>query len=880
MRRYTILTALAFPFLVLSCKTKKGLSSEEQMQRYADSVAAAMAPEDADFNFDFDEITVNGDDNNEWDAPIVPVYKGSETRVNDILHTYLEISFDWKKKEAYGAVSLDIKPYFKSVSSLDLDAQFMDIHRVAEIKGKDTSDLSFDYDKKKLHIELGRSISRTEKYRIFIRYTAKPEEVVGEGGVAIQDIKGLYFIDADSASGKPAHFWTQGETQHNSCWVPTIDAPNEKFTHDIVMTVADSLVTASNGRLKGSKKLANGMRQDHWTMENPHSPYLMAMFAGKFHVVEAKWGKMPLRYIVDPKYAASAQTIFGNTPEMIDFYSKKLGYAYPWPKYDQVVVHDFISGAMENTGITVHGDMLMLDTRDLLDDSYEDVIAHELFHHWFGDLVTCESWANLPLNESFATYGEYLWKEFKYGKAEADYHLYSDRQNYFNEASGSAKNMIRYDYEKPDAMFDRHSYQKGGLLLHQLRTYLGDEAFFASLKLYLNRYAFQNTEIHQLRQCFEEISGEDLTWYFDQWFFHSGHPVLEVTHIYDEFSKEYAVEVKQTQEFEKGRLFHLPLKVAFHYGDSVHIENIHVKEQHKIFHFQLGQKPEWVSFDADKSIVGRMREEKDDSNWMNQLRLSPLYQDRFDALMHFDMQSDAEQLFVAINYGLTDSFWNIRSEAMGLISSLPYDMRNAFGERIIDNALHHPKSDVRSSAFYALRKMDFPDSKKCVEPGLNDSSYMVNAAALNLLFSLDTNAALAKSNEWAFSENNTLRYTALAILTNAPGNQIPIFTKLWNAKKKPDFFTVAMVIRYAQKSDDPAIVIDALDLINTYSPEGEDDYLIALFINQTNGRVKEKFERLISEADEQLAQTKDQTAIAELNALKLEYLRVIEHVVE
>lgn len=876
MRRYTILTALALSSVLFACKTKKSSTQESANAEQNASVEYEDAYEDDGITMD--EMIVKPDGEEKVIA-VPPVYKGSETIINDISHTRLEISFDWTTQQAFGKARIEVSPYFKPVKTLVLDAQYMDIHYVGEIKGRDTTQLDYTYDSLKLTVQLKSEYKKGQSYSIFIDYTANPERVKGEGGKAIQDTKGLYFINADGKDPKvPTHLWTQGETKHNSCWIPTIDAPNEKFTHEMLMTVQDSMVTSANGRLKSSKKLANGMRVDHWVMEKQHSSYLLAMFVGNFAVFNATWNKMPLRYIVDKKYAASAKTIFKNTPEMIEFYSKRLNTPYPWPKYDQAVVHEFISGAMENTTLTIHGDMLMLDTRDLLDASYEDVIAHELFHHWFGDLVTCESWANLPLNESFATYGEYLWKEYKYGREEADYHLMNDRINYFNEASGDAKKMIRYDYEKPDDMFDRHSYQKGGLILHMLRNYLGDDAFFQGLRLYLDKFAFKTAEIHDLRQCFESITGEDLTWFFDQWFFHKGHPVLEVNHNFDASYEAYSIDVEQIQDGESP-LFILPMKVSFHYGDSVHTESITIKNQKETFEFFTKRQPDWVSFDADKSTLARIREYKSFDQWLNQLRVSPLYQDRLDALRQFENADEPEQLEMALNYALADKHWNIRSEALGLINSLPPDATNAYGERIIDMALHHPKSDVRVSAFYALAKMDFSGRGNIVDQGLKDSSYAVNAAALTLMFSTDTMAAVEQAKKWCMSDKPSIKYTSLGVLSAAPGNQISIFKKVWESQEKPDFYLVYLLINSAKKSNDPQVVIDALQLMNSFEPEGDQDYLLVLFISQTNSKIQEKYQAKVDSIDARLAEEKDEAVRSALNKEKLEYLRVLEYVI-
>ena len=213
---------------------------------------------------------------------------------------------------------------------------------------------------------------------------------------------------------------------------------------------------------------------------------------------------------------------------MISHFSELLNYAYPWPKYSQVVVRDYVSGAMENTTASVFMDDLQVDSRYLIDDNWDGIIAHELFHHWFGDLVTSESWSNLTLNEAFATYAEYLWAEHLLGVDEADYLGYEEQQNYLEEAKGKKEDLIRFYYLDKEDMFDSHSYAKGSRILHMLRAHLGDEAFFQTLNEYLTTYANQPVEVHHLRLMAEKVSGQDLNWFFNQWFLDSGHPELEV----------------------------------------------------------------------------------------------------------------------------------------------------------------------------------------------------------------------------------------------------------------------------------------------------------------------------------------------------------------
>ena len=331
------------------------------------------------------------------------------------------------------------------------------------------------------------------------------------------------------------------------------------------LTVEDRFNTLSNGVLISSKKNNDGTRTDYWKMDLPHAPYLFMVAIGEYAVVKDSWNGKVVDYYVEPKFEEYARDIFPHTPEMLQFFSDKLGVTYPWPKYSQVVVRDYVSGAMENTSAVIFGEFMQGTDRELVDNRQnENIVAHEMFHHWFGDLVTCESWANLTLNEGFANYSEYLWLEHKHGKDEADFHRMQELSGYMQSAARDIHPLVDFGYENKEDMFDAHSYNKGGLVLHMLRNYVGDDAFFASLQKYLKDHSFSDVEGHELRLAFEDVTGEDLNWFFNQWFFSQGQPELNVDYDYDEDSKQVIVTVEQVQDpKEMPPIFELPV-AGFH----------------------------------------------------------------------------------------------------------------------------------------------------------------------------------------------------------------------------------------------------------------------------------------------------------------------------
>ena len=405
------------------------------------------------------------------------VYHASYTQQIDILHTDLDVSFNWDSAFVYGEAKITAQPYFYATDSIVLDAKGFKIHQIQQQINSNWQEAIFTYQDNKISIRLDRTYQANQHFIVKIKYTAAPRKLKVGRDIFSTDDRGLYFIQTKGRK----QIWTQGETENNSCWFPTIENPAEKMTHQFNIRVDDQYKTLSNGILKESIKHTDGTRTDSWLMQQPHAVYLSMLTVGEFEITEDKWNNIPLKYYTEKAYASSAKKVFGNTPEMMSFFSKQLNYPYPWPKYDQIVVRNFVSGAMENTTASVFYSGLNLTPEQHEDYNQDDIIAHELYHHWFGNLVTCESWSNLPLNESFATYGEYLWREYKNGKEGADEHLYGMSESYFNYAKNRDADVIRFNYADKEHMFDAISYQKGAIILLNLRTLVGDEAFFPAL---------------------------------------------------------------------------------------------------------------------------------------------------------------------------------------------------------------------------------------------------------------------------------------------------------------------------------------------------------------------------------------------------------------
>ncbi len=705
--------------------------------------------------------------------------------LTEVTHTKLDVRFDYKKQYLLGTATLTLHPHFSAQNQVVLDAKGFDIQKLELVGADKKHPISYTYDKRQLTVQLDRAYTRAETYQLRIQYVAKPNELPLGGSDAITSDKGLYFINPlGLEKNKPRQIWTQGETESSSCWFPTIDKPNQRMTQEINLTVESQFKTLSNGLLVSSKTNPDGTRTDTWEQALPHPPYLTTMVVGDFAIVHDEWCGKAVDYYVEPQYASTARATFGRTPEMMEFYSRLLGVEYAWEKYAQVPVRDYVSGAMENTSATTHGAGIQRTRRELLDDNYETgeaTIAHELFHHWFGDLVTCESWSNLPLNESFADYSEYLWAEHKLGPDEAALVQETKLNNYLDEAQSKREPLIRYRYAEREAMFDRHSYDKGGRVLHMLRKMLGDEAFFASLNRYLTQNRGTAVEIAKLRLAFEETTGQDLQWFFGQWFMQRGHPELKVSHTYA--NGQVLLRVQQVQDTVFQPVFRLPLSVAVWGGNNAVTEHkINVTRTDQTFRLPAAQRPQLVKLDPDGQLLAQLDEERTSEELAFQFSHAKGYQQKAEVLEL--LQNKTNELVISALYraALHDSFWAIRCIALEHLRHYRGPEPEAVRRDILRLATTDPIPRVRAGALNAL--VSFSDTKfgAAYLAALQDSSYLVNAAAVECL--TKTPGVPARTQLAALDDTPSV--TLLVALANYYAQYGNLDQYLWFLRRLPD----------------------------------------------------------------------------------------------
>ena len=664
------------------------------------------------------------------DAPLQP----EVTRTFDLIHTRLEVEPNWALCQLKGVATITLKPHFYPSNQLVLDAKGFDVRAVERIAGKAIIPLTFLYDGEKLVIALDSTFSRFQTIKVEIDYTAKPNTLKQKGKLeAISDDKGLFFINPmGTVPGRARMLWTQGEPQSASCWFPTLDSPNQKSTQETHITVDSSYTTVSNGTLQYSTALPGGKKTDVWSLALPHAPYLFMIAVGPFGIVKDKWKGMEVSYYLEKAYLKDARTIFGKTPEMIEFFSNRLKYPYPWPKYSQIVVRDYVSGAMENTTASIFTEDMLYDARQKLDQDLEPVIAHELFHHWFGDLTTSESWANLSLNESFANYSEYLWADYKYGKDAADKNAIEETAQYLNEAQVKREPLIRYRHRSPNDVFDSHTYAKGGRILHMLRLELGDEAFFESLSFFLKKHQFKKVEVQDLRLAFEEVSGRDLNWFFDQWYFKSGHPELTIQKTFT--GESILLSVSQIQDTTYTPIYtKLPLVFDVYANGKIVRHYFTTSTADTTIEIKLPKTPDAVVFNPEFGLLSKYRFERSIEELQNQFLLCPRAFQRVIVLPPLLAQEDVTFQNKILKRALADTSLFVREAAIYLALDNGISINDSIANTLKRLALRDPSSKVRTAAIGALGALKVSGVEPIFQTALKDQSYEVEAEAINQL---------------------------------------------------------------------------------------------------------------------------------------------------
>lgn len=515
----------------------------------------------------------------------------------DAQHYILRVSFDRKKKMVSGDTTVTVRPLSSNFRMLELDAVDLAFTSVK----LETSGIDLDYkiQKGKVAITLDRAYGPDELISIRLKYTAEPK-------------KGIYFVDASSSSESVKHsaqIWTQGEPEEARHWFPSFDFPSDKATTEQYITAEYNETVIGNGEFLGKTDSGNGKVTWHYKMPVPHSTYLVSFVIGEYVKIEDKYKDIPLGFYVYPGKESTGRKAFGDTKKMIAVYEELTGVAFPYNKYDQTIVAQFQFGGMENITATTMADTeIFFAEFDFGKMTVMDLVSHELAHSWFGDLVTCRNWAELWLNEGFATFMEAAYRENQFGRGDYMRKIRSDAATFLVDDLINRRRHALYNQRAADvdSLFDNAAttYNKGGAVVHTLREQVGNDNFWKAINIYLNRHKFGPVESTDLRKAMEEVSGQELSWFFDQWVYGAGAPSLSVKQAFSQRSKSLTLTVSQTQLTDTitPAVFRLPLTISYKVSGKKVVQQIDVNKRVQSFTFKLDGKPTDLEIDPDERI--------------------------------------------------------------------------------------------------------------------------------------------------------------------------------------------------------------------------------------------------------------------------------------
>jgi len=653
----------------------------------------------------------------------------------------LDLRFDFAREQAIGTETITLSPTVKDLKRVDLDAAFMVFESTRLAKG---TPLTFAYDDKKesLSINLDRAYQPKDEITIVISYhtiKAPPERIALIGG------GGLNFIlpRADDPT-RPRQAWTQGEAESNHFWFACVDHPNDFVTTEIVGTVEKPLTIISNGELISTKENSDGTRTFDWKMDAPHATYLTSVVVGEYKPVAGEYAGIPVLTYVYPNEFAEGTVTAARLPEMVKFFSEKTGVKYPYAKYAQTMARDF-GGGMENSSATTQTDNMIHDARTELDQTSDSLESHELAHQWFGDYLTCRSWSDIWLNESFATYFQAMWDEHHLGH---DDFLYSDVKSNQDQYLGAwtrglRRPIVTKHYTSPDAVFDTYAYPRGGAVLHMLRTFLGEDNWWRSLNHYLTKYAHQPVETAQLRIAIEETTGQPMDWFFDEWVYKMGHPIFRVSQSYDQTKKELTLSVRQEQkpdpdsQYPQAGFFQTPVDIEIGTATNTRVERVQLEpREEQSFKFAVDSEPLLVGFDYNGALIKEINFNKTNDQLLYQLGRDKDVLGRIWALSQLSSRLNDEKTAAAerasIRTGIVaaatkDEFWGTRFEAAASLN----------GSKEAKDALLAATKDkdarVRARAITSLAATKDTTLADAYAQSINDQSYgVIRAAALAL----------------------------------------------------------------------------------------------------------------------------------------------------
>jgi aminopeptidase N len=633
----------------------------------------------------------------------------------DLQHARIELRFDVAQRKVMGQVTHTLAALRDGIRQLNFDSVDLNISAV-EVDGKTAH---FSTDAQKLHVDLTAPSQAGQKYQVLIRYDGKPK-------------KGLFFILPDKSRPKQTkQIWSQGEAEDTRYYIPIYDYPNDRTSFDMILTAPSDWLTVSNGKLLSVTDASDGMKTWSWSQTLPVSTYLIAVVAGEFEKQSQTWRGIPVDFIVPRGFRDSIAPTFSRTTDMLTFFSDRLGVNYPWDKYDQSMVDQFVIGGMENvsaTTLTTRGLQNPVLARESLMQS-DGLISHEMGHQWFGDLVTCKDWGNLWLNEGFATFMATLWQEHQYGADNAAYSRWRSQVGWMRQRRLYTVPVVARTFD--DSLeYAGNIYNKAGLILQMLREQLGDEAFFGALKHYLEKNRLQNVVTEDLVKAIDESTGKDVDQFFDQWIYGAGAPRFAVNSSYDASARQLTLTVKQTQRVAGSvGLFTVPMDIVVSTAAGNQTFSIRISKAEETFNFPVDSAPLNVIFDKGSHILKSVDFRKSSSEWIYQLQHAEDAVDRAAAAEALGSVKDKPDVAAALGAAAQgDSFWGVRVQALAALGRIGGDD----AAKQVLAALSNTEPWVRQSAVEQLGrfKNEAGLADRLAEISRHDAAYRVRTAAL------------------------------------------------------------------------------------------------------------------------------------------------------
>jgi aminopeptidase N len=656
-----------------------------------------------------------------------PTEHSTRNRTYHVSNYKLKLSVDVKDKTCAGTATIALSPLRSQLDTVALDAGDMEIKSVT-VDGKKQE---FHTIAETLFVALDKPCKYGEMTTVAVDYSIKNPK------------KGMYFTAADS--GYPERqweAWTQGEAEDNHFWFPCYDYPNDKSTSEIIATVDDKFIAISNGKLLGvTADKKNHTKTFDWKESKPHVSYLISLIVGDYVDVHDSYKGLSISNYVYKFQKDIAKYSFGKTPKMIGFFSDKIGYPYPWEKFAQTVVQDFIFGGEENVSAVTLNDYTIHDARAHLEYDSDGLVSHELAHMWWGDLLTCRSWSHAWLNEGFATYFEMLFTEYDKGRDDFGKELHDNQTSLIvSDVGDHRKATVSGMYVHPIELFGNRIYQKGACVLEMLRSYLGEGLFWKSINYYAHKHAFQNVETNDFKIAIEEATGYNLDWFFNQWVYKPGYPEFNVSWSWDADAKLIRMYVGQTQQLDSlTGLFIVPLDVQVWVNDKPATYRVTVSKLADTLTFPAETQPQLVIFDKGGEILKKVTFKKPASEWVYQLQHAQDGTDRSAALTELRNMLDSSGVKAAVTHTmLHDTFWDVRRTATNAVS----DSHEDSAAQYLMTAYSDHDAKVRESVVQLLRNYNSPEVVSLLKSAFeNDSSYSVEATALGSLTKLDSSHA-------------------------------------------------------------------------------------------------------------------------------------------